>query len=102
LKATWRFVEERFETTGTGKNRTTRQVCYAHFSETRALAPGRTSPEVDLSFTLPDEPEWVTDVTGRPVRYWELVVEADVPGVDFHATFPLPVLPAARAEPALV
>jgi hypothetical protein len=98
LKATWRFVEERFETTGSGKNRTTSLVSYAHFSETETLAPGRTSPEVDLSFTLPDEPEWVTDVTGQPVRYWELVVEADVPGVDFHATFPLPVVSTAETQ----
>ena len=49
------------------------------------------APEVEINFDIPDESEWVTELSGTPVRYWELVVESARPGIDFRTTFPLPV-----------
>ena len=91
LNATLRFVEERFETHGTGKNRSRHLVSYEHFGEQFEIPEIPGAPEVELSLDLPDNDEWVTELSGTPVRYWELVVESAQPGVDFRTTFPLPV-----------
>jgi hypothetical protein len=91
LSATLRFVEERFETHGSGKNRSRQLVSYEHFGERRAVPEVLGAPEVEVSFDLPDNEEWVTELSGAPVRYWELLVESQQPGVDFRTTFPLPV-----------
>jgi len=91
LKATLRFVEERFETTGSGKNRSTRLVSYTHFDDQRELTAPPGHPEIEIVFEIPDNPEWVTELSAKPVRYWELLIESEQPGIDFKTTFPLPV-----------
>lgn len=88
---TLRFVEERFEERGSGEDRRSVLVCYEHYRETKKVEPARLETEVPVEFDLPDREEWVTELSGQPVRYWELLVEAEVPGVDFKTTFPLPV-----------
>lgn len=91
LKATLRFIEERFESTGSGNNRSTRLAVYEHFGEQKVLAGSEGAPEIEIDFQIPDNTEWVTALSGQPVRYWELVVESEQPGIDFKTTFPLPV-----------
>ena len=86
-----RFIEERIETSGTGKNRSSTIVHDVLYEETKELAPRMLEAEVRLEFALPDNDEWVNRISGTPVRYWELLLEADVPGVDFHVSWPLPV-----------
>lgn len=88
---TLRFIEERFETVEHGNEKRTKLVSYEHFAETKAYESRGDGSEVEISFELPDSEEWVTRLSGKPVRYWELLVEADRPGVDFRTTFPLPV-----------
>ncbi len=90
-QVTLRFVEERYVTTGSGKDRSTRHESRELWRETRELsAPG--ADELPIAFDLPDDPERITELTANPsVRYYELVVEVDRPGVDFRTTFPLPV-----------
>jgi len=44
-----------------------------------------------VTFDIPDNPEWVTQLSGKLVRYWELLVETRRRGVDFRTTFPLQV-----------
>jgi hypothetical protein len=96
LRFTLRHVEERFETSSCGEKRTTRQVFFEHYKEQRTLETRE--PEVEVAFDLPDQPAWQSEISGRPVRYWELLVEADAPGPDFRTTFLLPVY--ARQAPA--
>ena len=91
LKATLRFVEEKIVQSGSGNNRSSRIVSSALYEETKELTPGPLQPEVEIRFDLPANEEWVNDISGTPVRYWELFLEADVPGVDFDASWPLPV-----------
>jgi hypothetical protein len=91
-----RLVEERYETTGHGKNRTTSLVCYELYRNDKTLEPGALEPEVAVTFNLPDDPGLANRLGETPIRYWELAVEAEEPGVDFATTFVLPVY-AARA-----
>jgi len=92
LTATLRFVQERYEARGTGRNRTISLVAEEYYSESRTIPANPALREIETEFTAPDDPEWVTQLTANPaVRYWELVIEANVPGIDFRATFPLPV-----------
>jgi len=110
LTATLRCVQERYETRGTGGNRTQQVVCYELWSDTRTVeGAGRTS--FDFAFPIPANIQG-TALGERPARYWELdVTSGDVPGVDFAATFLVPVyasggpmriaaLQSVRARPA--
>jgi len=98
LKATLRFVEERVVQSGSGRNRSSRIVHEALYEDAQELEPGALNPEVDIEFELPDE--LVNDISGTPIRYWELKIEADVPGVDFEASFPIPVYAGTRKATA--
>jgi hypothetical protein len=46
---------------------------------------------VELMFDLPDDAELRTRLSDRPPLYWELVVDGDRPGIDYHKRFLLPV-----------
>jgi hypothetical protein len=98
--ATLRFVEERIEESGTGENRRSRIVHEALYEKAQEYAPGALQAEVTITFDLPDDDEWVNDISGTPVRYWELLLEADVPGVDLEASWPLPVYLGSRKATA--
>jgi len=91
LNATLRFVEERVETTGTGDDRSTRLVSYEHFGQQKEFVGTSGMPEIEIDFEIPDNPEWVTGLSSRPVRYWELLLESEQTGIDFRTTFPLPI-----------
>ena len=56
----------------------TRLVSHEHFGRQKEPTNHAGAPEVEISFEIPDNTEWVTELSGTPVRYWEL-------------TFPLPV-----------
>jgi hypothetical protein len=94
LTVTLRCVEEAYETTGTGKNRSTQTVCYEVYADTQtvddvqALWEGRRG--VALSFTFPADAS-ATRLSERPPRYWELEIGAEVPGIDYQGRFLLPV-----------
>jgi len=67
--------------------------CYELYRETRQFegeavqSPGRFS----MQWTLPEDKELTTFIRERPVRYWELEVKADTPGIDYHGRFLLPI-----------
>ena len=90
LRATLRCIQERHETTGAGRARHVRVVAWAlHESP----ATGETTPggeAVVFRFHLP--PDAPGSALGeRPPRYWELAVGAAAPGVDYEATFLVPI-----------
>ena len=95
LTGVLRCVQERYETRGTGRNRSTQVVCYALWSAT-AVAERNRNGGFEFTFDVPaDLP--CTALAERPARYWELAVKSDdVPGVDYAASFYVPVYTAKR------
>ncbi len=93
LQLDLRFIEEQYETRGSGRNKESRVVCYQLYHEERILK-GRevaSSGKLSLEWGLPNEPEMTSTLSQRPARFWELEVKADTPGVDYHSRFLLPV-----------
>lgn len=95
LTGTLRCVQERYETRGTGRNRSTKVIRYALWSATSVAARDRNGGFA-FCFDVPaGAPS--TALSERPARYWELAVSSDdVPGVDYAASFLVPVYAAAR------
>jgi hypothetical protein len=123
LTITLRCIEEGLQHRPTGKGVSAQNVCSATYEDERILVPeeitfgegGRARflsfarredawTALRLEFPLPDEEEYETHLAAPPVRYWELEVKADTPGVDYSATFLVPVYrrqhnPASAAFP---
>ncbi len=92
LKATLRFIEERFEESGTQRNRSITHNCYEHFSASQEIKAPQGHENLVIEFDLPDNPDWITQLTADPeIRYWELLLEGAEPGINFRTTFVLPV-----------
>lgn len=92
MQVTLRFVEEALEWRRSGSRRSATHRVIERWRETRQVTAQARDRELIVSFQLPDEPEWVTDLTAHPgVSYWEVVVEAVTPGIDLRSRFPLPV-----------
>jgi hypothetical protein len=89
LEITLRCVEERYETSGTGKDRSTKVVCYQVFGETRTIDPQSRDPFA-VRFGLPVDGE-TTRLGERPATFWELEVKGERSGVDFLSAFKMPV-----------
>ncbi len=91
LVATLRCIEESWESRDTESASTT---CYQVYADTREVAapfarvPG--AREAHLVFDLPAL-ALGTRLAARPPRYWEIEVRAEGPGVDYAATFLVPV-----------
>jgi hypothetical protein len=94
LAVTLRYVEERFEVEEVGEGTTSiGHAAFVHHEEHHRVPVPPGAGAVAIELELPDKPEWVTQMTTaeRGVRYWELLVQADVPGATFSTAFPLPV-----------
>jgi len=95
LTGTLRCVQERYETRGTGRERSTKVICYALWSATMVAERNRNGG-FDFTFDVPTDVR-VTALAERPARYWELAVNSDdVPGVDYSASFYVPVYGGGR------
>ena len=97
LTATLRCVQERYHVHGSGRSRRSVVVCYELYGETRVVGatPGnrgrrREAAEISISFALPAG-DYGTRLGERPPRYWQLELTAEVPGVDYAASFLVPV-----------
>lgn len=90
IEATLRCVQEAYEVRGTGKNRSTQVVCYQVYADVQHLRTPSGPTRLDLSFDLPDG-DFETKLSERPPRYWELEVRSETPGIDYAATFLVPV-----------
>lgn len=90
---TLRCVEEWYETTGSGKNRSRTLVQEqvwgktGHVADARTLSPGKTE---ELQFELPADVPSTSLSSGKTV-FWELAVELDLAGLDFKETYLVPV-----------
>jgi hypothetical protein len=88
LRGTLRCVQERYESSRSGRGR--RVVLYVLHEETVSGAPTKAGEAIAFRFAVPPgAPESALDE--RPPRYWELRVEGETPGVDYGATFLVPI-----------
>jgi len=87
-----RCVEERCENFGSETNQDTQTACYQLYADTQAIsgAEQNQGSEWALCFPLP-QGNYGTRLSESPLRYWELEIKAATPGVDYGATFLLPV-----------
>lgn len=88
LSFTLRCVEESVRSDGDGN----KVVCHQVWADSHELPPGEWSEgrEPLIRFELP-QGDHGTRLSARPPRYWELEVKADTPGLDYSATFLVPV-----------
>ncbi len=71
----------------------------AIWQEVRQVSVSPQDSWVPIRWQLPDNSEYVNQLEADPaVRYWELLVEANEPGVNFRTTFPLPVYPDSQLD----
>jgi hypothetical protein len=93
LELNLRFIEERYEVSGSGDNRNSSVVCYQYYLEARKLQPAEIfpGPVLDMEWQLPENPEYACRMSERPVKFWELEVKAKSPGIDYYEKFLLPV-----------
>ncbi len=89
-----RCVEEKYEMSGTGKNRSEKVVCYQVYAETiRYEDPGSydaSSPALPISFTIPQDGR-PTTLAERPPVFSEFAVTDATPESDVKSTFLVPV-----------
>lgn len=93
LTLTLRCVQEVVETRGSGRNRRQEVVCYGIYEDSRIVSSeeaGAESGEIVISFPLPVG-DFSTRLRDDSPRYWELAVKAALRGIDYSATFLLPV-----------
>lgn len=94
-----RLVCVRRTTSGSGKNRSTHESVV--WEEQKTILKDYLEPEPDQTglpvfFNIPyDLPE---SRDGNPAIIWRLEVSADVPGVDYAATFEVPVFKTAESR----
>jgi hypothetical protein len=103
VRFTLRCVEEFWETSGSGRNRSKKLVCNRIYSEEQVVDASAATPELDVRFRLPDDPELTTHLAGAPVRYWQLRAQADSPGLDLDVALLVPVYAGTKSrtrEPA--
>jgi hypothetical protein len=88
-----RFIEERYEMRGSGKNRSSQVICYELYRETRTLKGSELvfASALEMEWGLPTDDDLNSGLSERPAKFWELEVEAKTPGVDYHERFLLPV-----------
>ncbi len=95
LRMTLRFIEERFEIRGTGKNRSTQVVCYEVYNETKERTDfaqyGADIERLQIMFELPADLDLKNKIAQRPPCYWQLEIAAATPGVDYLSRFLVPV-----------
>ena len=95
LTVTLRCVEEKYETRGSGKNQSQVVVAYQVYAETLEFfdlqSYNQETLRLPLKFILPLEAGLETRLRDRPAVYWELVVKAAIPGIDYAANFLVPI-----------
>ncbi len=92
LEIKLRAVEEAYETRRRGNKRESRVVCYQRYGEERVMEKVSTGGEsFKMEWDLPEDKELGTRLSDRPAFFWEIVIEAQTPGIDYSSKFMLPV-----------
>ncbi len=88
-----RCIEERYEIRGSGRNRSSKVVCYEKYRDTKKIHGSKVlnQEKLSLEWKLPNDKDLKSILSERPAKFWELEVKAETPGVDYHSRFLLPV-----------
>ena len=95
LTFTLRCVQEKYVTTGSGQNRTTRVMCFELYNDALTLSrdqlTGLAGGDIPVDFKLPaNQPP--TFLSAAPPTYWEVQAQGKAHGgADFEAYFLIPV-----------
>jgi hypothetical protein len=95
LTFTLRCIQEKYVTTGSGQNRTTRVMCFELYKDALTLSrdqlTGLAGGDIPVMFKLPsDQPS--TFLAAAPPTYWEIQAQGKAHGgADFEAYFLAPV-----------
>ena len=95
LTFTLRCVQEKYVTTGSGQNRTTRVVCFELYQDALTLSrdqlTGLAGGDIAVMFKLPAN-QSPTFLASAPPTYWEIQAQGKAHGgADFDAYFLVPV-----------
>ncbi len=98
LTLTLRCVQEQYVTIGSGRNRSTRVVCYELYKDaatlTRDRLAGLAGGEIPVEFRLPaNQPS--TSLAFTPPVYWEIEARGQSRKVGYEAYFLVPVYKAS-------
>jgi len=97
LTLTLRCVREEYVTSGTGKDRSTKVVCYELYNDAVTLTSERLAGfiggEIPIEFRLPAE-QPSTSLASTPPLYWEIEANGQSSSVSYQAYFLVPVYKA--------
>jgi hypothetical protein len=91
-------------TRGSGKNRSTSERVLWQEEQRASPPPSRTAEgmvtSIPVAFRIPSDAEPTDNTDLRDQVIWRLSVSAEMPGVDYHATFEVPVFRTSVGESA--
>jgi hypothetical protein len=94
LTLTLRCIQERYITSGTGSDRTSRVVCYELYKDVVLLDQQRLAnfvgAEIPVEFRVPAD-KLPTTLAATPPTYWAIEARGEAPGADYEAYFLVPV-----------
>ncbi len=94
LTLTLRCVQEKYVTTGSGNNRSTRVVCFELYKDSvtfsRDQLTGLAGGDTPVDFKLP-QTQQSTSLACAPPIYWEIQANGTARGADYEAYFLVPV-----------
>jgi len=94
LTFTLRCVQEKYVTTGSGKNRQTQVVCYELYKDSQTLTRnqiiGVPGGDIPIEFSLPAD-QRSTTLCYNPPTYWEIEASGSSHAVNYQAYFLIPV-----------
>ena len=92
MRMNLRFIEEAYEESGSGRNRSQDVVCYQVYGEEKVLrSHDAGASKIVMAWQLPEDSEFTTQLSVRPAKFWELEIKAETPGVDYESRFLLPI-----------
>ena len=92
MRMNLRFIEEAYEESGSGRNRSQDVVCYQRYGEEKVLrSHDAGGSKIVMAWQLPEDSEFTTQLSVRPAKFWELEIKAETPGVDYESRFLLPI-----------
>ena len=95
IHLTIRCIEEAYEIRERegGQKRDSIVVCYQIYHDVQTIRGELVNETGELrsSWNLPDNNDLASTPSDRPARFWELEVQGERPGMDFHSHFMLPI-----------
>ncbi len=89
--ATLRLIEERRVTRKTKDGQSTSLEAFERWAQRRTFTPADVDGAQAVFEVTPPATAPATELSASPPRYWELQVDAETPGVDWHGRFLIPV-----------